>query len=159
MLAVLKSPDSITKGNTIDLDGHDGILYTKRLNGKYNDVLYDATKKLDLRIQTMYINVEKKNVSVPTAPSANHGFSNTSETNSGIAHEPSLSQNPLFNNSENVKERFSLEEPVEQVRDLVAVHNVDEDGQRTKALNDAMDSEGNVRYSLDTLAERMALYL
>lgn len=70
-----------------------------------------------------------KNRSLATTPSGANSFSQTSKTLSGITSIDNVPQNDTVVNNSNMQEepKFSLKEPVEETRDLIAVHNTSED--------------------------------
>lgn len=115
---VIADPDSISTAGTYN--GRPAIKFVKDLQGRRVVITYASAKSRDLAVQTMYANRQSKR-SLSTAARAN-ALAPTSETASGTAPFDTS----IRNNSENVQKKFSLKEPVEQTKDLIALHNLTE---------------------------------
>ena len=90
-------------------------------------ISYVSRKHKDLTVQTIYAGVkDKKNRSLATTPSGDNSFSQTSKTLSGTTSTDTVSQNDTVVNNSDMQEKgkFSLKEPAEETKDLIAVHNI-----------------------------------
>ena len=92
-------------------------------------ISYVSRKHKDLTVQTIYAGVkDKKNRSLATTPSGDNSFSQTSKTLSGTTSTDTVSQNNTVVNNNNIQNepKYSLKDPVEETKDLIAVHNISE---------------------------------
>lgn len=115
---VIESPDDI-KLSDETYEGHPVIIFTKSIGGDVAVVTYDVDPQNDLRVQTVYMNknVTKKRSLATVIDGEPPNI--TSETASGTASKDIISQNNTKNN-----EKFSLSAPVEETKNLVALHNL-----------------------------------
>lgn len=108
--------------------GKPSLIFEKNIDGKRVAVEYVSDKRRQLTTQTMWAN---KNKGLAPTSNATSASETTSETARGTA--------PIGNSVTQVrnKVKFQMSEPVEEVGDLIAVHNVNEE-----KLEEALDLHG-----------------
>ena len=108
--------------------GKPALIFEKDIDGKRVAVEYVSDKRRQLTTQTMWAH---KNKSLAPTSNATSASETTSETARGTA--------PISNSVTQVsnKVKFQLNEPVEAVGDLIAVHNVN-----AEKLEEALDLHG-----------------
>ena len=126
----VRIPDTIEKADVIRIsdenyNGSDALIFEKTYEGSRTTIVaVVGSGKLDLYVQTMYASTKKRSLADAASASAP---AITSKTTYGTA-----SANSIAENDDGVK--FSMREPVERTKDLIAVHNIREDNLR-KALD------------------------
>ena len=125
---VIQNADTVRRSET-DYEGKPVIEFVKEIDGKTTVISYVSRKHKDLTVQTIYAGVkDKKNRSLATTPSGDNSFSQTSKTLSGTTSTDTVSQNDTVVNNNNIQNepKYSLKDPVEETKDLIAVHNISE---------------------------------
>ena len=108
--------------------GKPALKFVKDINGKRVAVEYVRTKRKQLELQTMYAWGSKDNRSVPTTITMPEDLTRTAtpEAYSGITPiNETVSQKEDNFNDKNTK--FSLKSTVEENKNLIVVHNLNED--------------------------------
>lgn len=94
------------------------IIFAGEHDGRMNVVAVVFNKRLDLFAQTMYVNVKKGNLATPMDEQASI---NTPEASSGtVSSKPGIDEDGVNSNI-----KFSLWQPVEETKMLIAMHNVE----------------------------------
>lgn len=119
---VVLSPETITRSAS-DYMGKPAIIFTGEYNGRMNVVAVVSDKRLDLFVQTVYVNTKKGNLATPTGeqapintPEANNGtVSNTkaapalgTSQSEPVKGAGTASNSNISNSGENVNTKFSL---------------------------------------------------
>ena len=118
-----------------DVTGWEYFVKTVQIDGRVYDLLANVRKKPEGElVYSIQLNENKRKAPAPPVAPAYTGVN----APDGYASEWVLTDAPEMSVAEKlppVKERFSLEDPVERTKDLIAVHNKDWSVIRDAALN------------------------
>lgn len=141
---IIQSPDEIRLSDKL-FEGKQAIEFVKTINGKTTVVTYVSVKHKDLTVQTMYSGKNKGNLATAAGDQA--------PANTPEAHVGTVPSNSIRSENEKVKKKFSMREPVEYTKDLVALHNLTEESENYQAnvsgqKNTTREGEADIKYSI-----------
>lgn len=118
---IIKNYDEISISGTTE-HGKKVLRFVKEMNGRKTVVENISDKRKMLYLQTMYSGRIKNNSHPATNAEAN---ATTSETTWDMSYTNTSIPNPPENTTE--KTKFSLDVPIEETKELIAVHNLSEE--------------------------------